>query len=277
MYHAREAVDSNRLTRRIADLDGRRVSYLDRGGGPAFVLIHAFPLNAAMWATQIDALADRWRVVAPDLPGFGPDAAALGPPAVASMDEYAAIVLALADALGIGQAVVGGGSMGGYVAFALLRRAADRVRGLLLMDTRPQADTEQGRAARVEMRRLVEERGVAAVADQMVPRLVADPGETGDRVRRLALEATPGGVTGALAAMMGRPDSSATLAAVRVPALVVAGSLDTLTPVADAERMHALIAGSALEVIEGAGHLPNLEQPAAFNERLIRFADGIRS
>jgi pimeloyl-ACP methyl ester carboxylesterase len=228
-----------------------------------------------MWEAQL-ALADRgWRVIAPQLRGF--DGAAGDPPAQ-SVDDYAGDVVDLLDGLHIHEAVVGGLSMGGYVAFALLRHAARYVRGLILADTKAQADTPEGVEGRKRMIELVGSKGPAAVAEEMIPKLL---GETTrrtrpdlvDRVRLLATSSSAEAIAGALRALMTRPDSTSQLSTIHVPTLIVVGEEDTVTPRAAAEEMRRGIAGSELIAIPAAGHLTNLEQPTAFDTAIARFLD----
>jgi pimeloyl-ACP methyl ester carboxylesterase len=239
------------------------------------VLLHALPLTARMWERQL-ALADAgWHVIVPQLRGF--DGGAGDPPA-ASVDDYAGDVIDLLDALHVRQAVVGGLSMGGYVAFALLRLAARYVQGLILADTRSQADTPEGITGRTRLLQLVQEKGPAAVADEMIPKLLgettrASRPEVADRVRALALASSTEAIAGAIRALMSRPDSTPLLATIHVPTLIVVGDEDTLTPPAASEEMHRAIAGSTLVRIPQSGHLSNLEQPAAFDAALAAFLD----
>jgi pimeloyl-ACP methyl ester carboxylesterase len=228
-----------------------------------------------MWEAQL-ALADRgWRVIAPQLRGF--DGAAGDPPAQ-SVDDYVGDVVDLLDGLHIHEAVVGGLSMGGYVAFALLRHAARYVRGLILADTKAQADTPEGVEGRKRMIELVGSKGPAAVAEEMIPKLL---GETTrrtrpdlvDRVRLLATSSSAEAIAGALRALMTRPDSTSQLSTIHVPTLIVVGEEDTVTPRAAAEEMRRGIAGSELIAIPAAGHLTNLEQPTAFDTAIARFLD----
>ena len=237
------------------------------------VLLHAFPLNARMWDGQLALAEGGWRVIVPQLRGF--DGAADDPPA-ASMDDYAGDVIDLLDGLHIHTAVIGGLSLGGYVAFAILRLAGRYVQGLILADTRPQADTPEGVEGRKRLLQLVQEKGPSAVADEMLPKLL---GETTRRtrpdvvaqMRSLVLASSADAIAGAIRALMTRPDSTPLLSSIHVPTLIVVGEEDAVTPPAVAEEMHRSIHGSELTVIAGAGHLSNLEQPAGFNAALARF------
>ena len=228
-----------------------------------------------MWEGQL-ALADRgWRVLAPQLRGF--DGAAGDPPA-ASMDDYAGDVIDLLDALHVKTAVIGGLSMGGYVTFALLRLAARYVQGLILADTRPQADTPEAIEGRKSLLQVVRDKGAAGVADQMLPKLLGETTrqtrpEVVEGVRSLVLANSAEAIAGAIHALMNRPDSTPLLSSIHVPTLIVVGDHDAVTPRPLAEDMHRAISGSELVVIQGAGHLTNLEDPAAFTDALARFLD----
>jgi pimeloyl-ACP methyl ester carboxylesterase len=237
------------------------------------LLIHAFPLNARMWERELALAADGWRVVVPQLRGF--DGGSGDPPA-ASMDDYAGDIIDLLDALHVEEAIVGGLSMGGYVAFAILRHAARYVQGLVLSDTKAEADTPDGVEGRKKMLRLVEEKGPAAVADEMIPKLL---GETTrrerpavvERVRSLILANSTEAIAGAVRALMTRPDSRPLLTTIHVPTLIIVGAEDTVTPSSAARDLHGAIAGSELVEIPAAGHLTNLEQPELFHAALARF------
>jgi 3-oxoadipate enol-lactonase len=244
----------------------------DRPRG-TLLLLHAFPLNARMWDGQLALADDGWRVIAPQLRGF--DDGANEPPAT-TVDDYAGDVIDLLDALHIKQVVVGGLSLGGYVAFALLRLAARYVQALILADTRPQADTPEGVAARVRMLQLVQEKGPSAIADEMIPKLLGETTRhTGsaveDHVRSLVLANSTDAIAGAIRALMSRPDSTPLLASIHVPTLILVGEEDTVTPPVLSEQMHTAIAGSQLVRIPQAGHLSNLEQSDSFNAALAAF------
>jgi 3-oxoadipate enol-lactonase len=251
-----------------------RPSGTDRTRG-VLVLLHGFPLNARMWTDQL-ALSERgWHVIVPQLRGF--DGGAADPPAT-SMDDYAGDVIDLLDTLHVHEAVIGGLSMGGYVAFAVLRAAARYVQALVLADTRPQADTPDGVAARRKMLELVQSNGAAAVADEMLPKLLGETTratrpDVVEQVRALVLANSTEAIAGAIRALMSRPDSTPLLASIHVPTLILVGDEDVVTPRALSDEMHRAIPGSELVVIERCGHLSNLEQPAAFGTALARFLD----
>jgi pimeloyl-ACP methyl ester carboxylesterase len=237
------------------------------------LLVHAFPLNAHMWEPQLALAAQGWRVVAPHLRGF--DGGTADPPA-STVDDYAGDLIDLLDTLRIEEAVVCGLSIGGYISFALLRHAARYVRGLVLADTRSQADTPEGVENRKRMLTLLAERGTTAIVDEMLPKLLgpttlAQRPELADRLRTLALSNPPEAIAGAIRALMTRPDSTPLLREIRCPTLIIVGEEDSLTPPAFSEEMHRAIAGSELVIVPGAGHLSSLERPDAFDAALTRF------
>lgn len=255
---------------------------LPDGGRPAeahntLVLIHAFPMNADMWEAQLDGPPPGWRYVAPDLRGFGradPDETAGS--RVPSIDDYARDVLALLNHLHVNRAVIAGLSMGGYAAFALFHLAPARVGGLVLANTRAEADGEDARKGRLEMLDRLAGGGVAAVVEQMLPRLLGETtrvqrAAVQERVRAIAEANSAGGIRDAIGRMMSRPDSTDLLPGIHCPTLVIASDEDTLTPSDRAREMQRRIPDSELAIIRGAGHLSNLEQPHDFNQVLERF------
>ncbi len=254
------------------EINGIEMFYRDRGTGLPVLLVHGFPLDGTLWQPQLDELADEYRVIVPDLRGFGEST----PGAEVTIEQYADDLCALLDELEIDQVVLAGLSMGGYIAFAFHRKYPDRVLGLVLVDTRPQADTDQVRANRVATAAKVKERGATPLADEMLNRLLspATVNNKPDLVRTVhaMMARQPGpGIVAALRAMAGRPDSRSMLGDIAVPTLIVVGADDTITPVADAEAMVDSIPGAELVIIPQAGHLPNLEQPEAFNQALRAF------
>jgi pimeloyl-ACP methyl ester carboxylesterase len=253
-----------------ATINGVDLAYRDEGKGPAILFIHAFPLHSAMWDRQIAAFSPRHRVVAPDMRGFG--AAARGSGA-ASLDQLADDMAALLDHLGIENATIAGLSMGGYISFALWRRHRGRISGLILADTRAGPDSEEARQGREKNARLAEEQGPGAIADQMLPKLLSAyaPAALRDEVRRVIESNDRAGIAAALRAMAARPDSTPLLASIDVPALVIVGAEDTLTPPSEAQVMFDAIPGCRIAEIPGAGHLANLEAPDAFNDTIDEF------
>jgi pimeloyl-ACP methyl ester carboxylesterase len=245
------------------------VSLIDRRAAVTLVLLHPFPLSAEAWRADADALAKRVRVVAPSARGFGGTPVGDGDPSIDAMADDVAAVL---DGLEIPEPVVVGGlSMGGYVALSFARRHAQRLRALLLADTRAEPDSEEARANRDRAIARVEQGDLAGFVDDLVtkllsPRTSAERPEIVEKVRALALSAPPRAVALALRALRDRPDARPGLGAIEVPTLVVVGEDDVLTPPSAAKAMADAIPHAELRVINGAGHLSNLEQPIAFRD-----------
>jgi len=230
------------------------------------VFLHAFPLQSAMWESNLGTVPEGWRAVAPDFrweTGVG-------------MSDLAGDVVDLLDHLGVTQAAVVGCSMGGYVLFEMLKSAPRYISAVGLVSTRPGADNEEGRTNRQKMIEQVDREGVEAIAAQMATKLVGattqrDRPDVVKQVKNLILTNTPERVKAAVTAMMERHDSTPLLAKIAVPALVVHGAEDTLIPPSEAEGMHRAIRNSQLELVPFSGHLPNLEQPVPFEAMLWQF------
>jgi pimeloyl-ACP methyl ester carboxylesterase len=257
------------------DLGGTRLHYLDSGSGKEVVLLlHAFPLHSGMWARLIPALSPRHRILAPDYPGLGKSE----PRAESStMEALADDVLSVLAGARVERAAVVGLSMGGYLAFELYRKRPGLFRGLALCDTRPGADTPEGAAGRETFARNAIEKGLHWVADEMTPKLLKPHPDAAavNAVRVLIGQGTPAGVAAAQRGMARRPDSTPTLGAIACPTLVVVGAEDGLTPPAESRKMAAAVKGAKLVEIPGAGHLPNIEAPEAFNKALVGFLEGL--
>jgi 3-oxoadipate enol-lactonase len=243
------------------------VHYREAGSGNAVVLLlHAFPLHSGMWDPLIAALAARFRVIAPDYRGLGRSRPA---PEATTMGLVAEDALAILRKLGIRSAAVAGLSMGGYAAFELYRRAPRLFRGLALCDTKATPDSPEQKASRETFA----QNALSKVADDFGPKLLrpkADPAVMA-KVRALVGDGTPEGVAAAQRGMGLRPDSVPTLARIACPTVVVFGEEDQITPFGEAQRMAQTIKGARLVRIPAAGHLPNLEAPAAFNSALSTF------
>ena len=255
---------------RINDIN---LSYTDVGAGPPVVLIHGYPFNRSLWTEQAEALNSKYRVVVPDLRGFGESDSSEG---TATMARMAEDVAALMDALAIEQAVIGGLSMGGYVALAFARMFPARMRALVLADTRAQADTEEGKQTRHQQAEKALSEGMAGIADAMLPKLltpetVSKRPELVKRIRDMMLKTKPEGAAAALLGMAERDDQTEFISSIRVPTLILVGREDAITPVTDSETMQSRIEGSRLVVIENAGHVSNLEQTEQFNDALLGF------
>lgn len=254
-----------------APINGIRMAYFQRGAAcdTALLLIHGFPLDHRLWDAQLRGLSTEARVVAPDLRGHGKSGLTPGP---LTMAGHADDLAALLDHLGIGKAIVAGLSMGGYVAFAFWRRHRARVQALALLDTRAEADSAVARAGRDAAAVKAQQAGAAAIADEMLPRLLGPASLAHPKIaavaQRMMAEQPVAGIVGALAGLRDREDSRPTLATITVPTLVVVGEHDVITPPADAAAMAAGIPGARLVIIPGAGHLSPIENPRAVNAAL---------
>ena len=247
---------------------------IEAGRGPAVVLLHAFPLNASMWAAQREALAGSYRVLCPDQRGFGGSPLGHDEP---SLDEVADDVVAMLDARKVDRFVLGGLSMGGYVAMALLRRHPDRVSGLVLADTKAGADAP---AAADNRRRIADavlaDGGGAVLVEEVLPKLTGTTTKeqrplVHGRVKALVERAPGYAVAWAQRAMAARPDSLDTLCGVAVPALVVRGEEDELSSAEDTQAMVDALPAARLVTIPAAGHLTAVETPEEFNAALLEF------
>ena len=260
----------------IALVDNASIAFDDVGSGFPVVFLHAFPLNRTMWDPQVSALVAECRCIAIDTRGAG-DSPPTGP---YSMDRFADDVAGVLDTLQIERAVVVGLSIGGYISFALWRRHRHRIRALVLADTRAGADTAAQVQRRRELIALAETQGSSAIANAQIAALVGTTTrdkrpDIYDMVHRIIAQSPAEGIAGSLEAMMTRPDSAATCATIDVPTLIIVGDEDVATPPGESRALQQLIPNSRLEVLEQAGHLSNLERPAAFNTVVSEFLAGL--
>ncbi len=267
------------MTRQYCHIGSRTIAYLDSAPGQhalrAYVLLHAFPIGANLWEPQIHSIPEGWRLVTPDLRGFG-GSTEVESATAPSIGDYADDVVDLLQEIGVRRAVIGGCSMGGYAALALYQSRPDLFDGLVLANSRAGADSPDARANRRNMLALVDREGPSGVAREMMPKLLGKTTRDTNpsveaNVRRLIKQQTPLAVRSAIQRMMHRADSTPLLAQVSVPSLVVTGEEDEMIPVDESRRMAAAIPGATLVIVPGAGHLANLEQPGAFNHALNTF------
>ena len=258
----------------LLEVHGQAVNVIDRGEGEAVVFLHAFPLQAAMWDYQFDALDGSHRCIAIDMPGFG-ESDPPASPGDASMQSWAGLVVGVLDQLGVDEATFVGASMGGYLAMALLRHHPERVRQLVLADSRARSD-DPGVAQRrsSQQAQLREGTEPEVLAKETVEGLLSSGSmsrpDLVEYVHALAAGADAGGWIAALEAMKDRPDSMLLLRQADVRALVIVGELDRVTPIAEAMSLRSLLKGE-LVVVPNVGHLPNVEDPLAFNAALAAF------
>ena len=252
------------------------MSYQDSVDRVPLLWIHGYPLSNLLWEFQVTDLADIARQITPDLRGHGRTESA---PPPYSMALLADDCVRLLDHLGFeGPVVIGGLSMGGYVALEICRRYPQHVAGLILAATRAGADSEAGKAGRDQAAELVKDQGVGAIVEAMLPKMLApetyaEQPDLVEFVRDMMMETSVEGVVGALAAMRDRVDSTGDLPLIDVPTLVVHGAEDQLIPVSEAEILATSLPDAELVIVPGAGHLLNLEQPDAFNDAVRVFLE----
>jgi 3-oxoadipate enol-lactonase len=254
-------------------VNGTTLNYQEQGTGRPLVLLHGFPLDSRVWREQIAALSDRFRVIAPDLRGFG-QSKSNDPFTMESLADDVHALLADIDAL---PAILGGLSMGGYVALAYAKKYPTDLLGLALIDTKAEGDTPQGKEGRQKMIDLARSQGTKAVADEMIPKMLApDADKSRPQVKRELDQVmngqSPLTIEHALAALRDRPDFTAHLPSIATPTLVIVGEHDAITPQEGAEAMSKAIPKSTYIVVRGAGHMAPMEQPQQVTDALRRFA-----
>jgi 3-oxoadipate enol-lactonase len=259
----------------IAHINGINLAYTDQGKGLPVVFLHAFPFNRRMWEAQVKALSDRYRIITIDLRGHGESDAPLWR---YTLELFADDVTGLLDHLGIQQTVLAGLSMGGYLSFAFYRKYPERIKALVLADTRAEADTPEAAVWRFTLAQKVYKEGAKAVADDMGPKLLSPKAKPAlvEQVRAMILSTQISGIVGDLMAMVERPDSTPLLARIAFPTLVLVGQQDVLTTPEENKRIADDIKNARFEIIPKAGHMSNLEQPEAFNQAVAAFLEGIR-
>ena len=262
------------------NVNGIRLNVLEEGSGLPLVFVHGFPMSHEMWSAQTSALRDRFRVIAPDLRGFGdsPDASD-----VVTMEQFADDLAQMLEQLGISEPIVLCGlSMGGYVAWQFVRKYPDKLRGLVLCDTRAVADSTDGVAHRLRLAQMVLEKGAAVVASAMLPNLFAaqtpqtQPSVV-ESLRRVILNSSPRAIAAALRGMAERPDVRSWLPQINVPSLLIVGVEDKISTVSEMREIAAALPNSTLVEIADAGHRAPLENPTAVNQALLTFLDAIQS
>ena len=255
--------------------DGSTLGYNDTGGdGTPVLLVHGFPFDARMWDGQVEALGSRYRLIAADLKGFGSSEAPEDRSGY-SIDAYADDLKALLDELGLAQVVLMGLSMGGYIALAFMRKYPDAVRGLVLADTRAEADPPEGVEKRSNQQKQVEAEGTSGLIDGLAGALLSattkeNKPDVVDSLKTIMKQPDVAFI-GALEAMKTRGDSTPVLTGIKVPTLIIVGEHDAVTPPDAARKLHEHIGGSKLVVIPDAGHISNMESPDAFNGAVAEF------
>jgi pimeloyl-ACP methyl ester carboxylesterase len=261
------------ITKRIS-LPNVRLNVVEAGAGRPLLCVHGFPLDHSMWMGQLEGLSDRYRVIAPDLRGFGLSEVTSG---TTTMERFADDLAELLDGLQITEPVVYCGlSMGGYIGWQFLARHRNRLGALIVADSRAVADSEKAAAGRLETADKVETEGTKIVATAMIPKLFpAGAIEKGEpfvkATEAVMLAAPPVGVAAALRGMAQRPDFTSRLPGIDVPTLVICGEEDAIAPPAEMEGIAKAIPGAKFVAIPGAGHMAPLEKPAEVNAAIREF------
>ena len=257
---------------------GATISFTDKGHSGSLVFLHGFPLDSRMWEPQIAEFSGQFRVIAPDLRGFGQSYAVVP----FTMESQADDIHELLCQLNALPCVLAGLSMGGYIALAFVHKYASGLRGLVLVDTKSEGDSAEQKEGRQKMIALVREQGSKAVAEQMLPKMLAE--ETPRRrpavaqsLRAMMEACPPKTIENALAAMRDRPDRTPELPSISVPTLIIVGNADAITPVSIAQSMQRQIPQAQLAVIKGAGHMSPMEQPTQVNQALSSFLNQLGS
>lgn len=259
----------------IKQIRGIKMGYDETGAGAPLVFVHGHPFNRSMWKEQTEVFVSNYRVIAPDLRGYG-ESEIFNDKTM--LEEFAHDIAALLDQLKTEKIILCGLSMGGQIAFEFYRLFPNRVRALILADTFAQLDDQERKQARYDAAHRIVRDGIDNYADEILPKMIAAKTITEQpavkaHVLSMMRGTLPQGAAAALRGRAERPDYTALLSQINVPTLIVVGSLDEFTPVADAEFMRNRIPDSKMAVIEGAGHLPNLENPAEFNRIVKEFLE----
>lgn len=250
--------------------------YVERGQGPAVVLVHGFPLDHRIWSDQIEGLSSQFRVIAPDLKGFG-QSHSIEPFTIDSMADELAQFLKAVDAV---PCVLAGLSMGGYVGFSLARRYPEFLKGLIIVCSKAESDTPQAKEGRIAMAELARSQGAKPVSDQMLPRMLSASAlktrpELVQRLCGIMESCPPETIANACLAMRGRADRTDDLPRLKVPVQIILGEHDAIIPADMGKKMASACQRGECVLIPDAGHMAGLEAPAAVTAAIARFVDGI--
>lgn len=258
------------------------IAWTDEGTGPVVVLLHAFPCNRSMWDGQVEGLIDAgWRVMAPDLPGFGDSPLLAEPPSLTAVVE--ALVASLLER-SVDRCVLVGLSVGGYLIMEWLRRRPEMVAAVVFCDTKASADTDEASAGRLHMAAAIERdptSSASTLRERLLPVIV---GETTRSSRSEVVEmvatwmdaADPASVAWYQRAMAARPDSIATLSEAEVPALILWGEEDAMAPRVEQDAMVAALREARLAAIPQVGHLSAVEDPPSVTREVVDFVSMVR-
>ena len=254
-----------------------RIAYEAIGHGPPVVLLHPFPAHHELWLPASQSLTSRYRIILPDLRGHGESEVGEGP---ATMEKHSSEMTRVLDECGVGRAIFNGVSIGGYVLFEFWRRFRNRVAGIVIVDSRPQADTPEGRSNRFKAAEDVMQRGSEPFLDSLIPKLfgrttVETRPDLIDLARPMMKKMSPQAIAQVQQGMAERPNSIPTLKTIDVPTLILIGEEDMLATIADGELMRQHMPNSDLKIIARAGHFSPWEQPEEVGRLLRQFADRV--
>ena len=261
-------------------VNGISLAVHDEGTGSPILFVHGFPLSHSMWRHQLDAFSGDYRVIAPDLRGFGDSDVTEG---TVTMEQHADDLAALLDRLGVDEPIVFCGlSMGGYVAWQFQQKYPQHLRALILCDTRAIADTAEGVENRQRLARMVLENGSAAVASAMLPNLfspvTSERQQAGiDELRQTISATSPQGIAAASLGMAERTDVTSLLPNIKTPALLIVGEDDGISTPAEMQTIADALPNARLVRISEAGHMSPLENPEPVNQAIRNFLQELPS
>jgi pimeloyl-ACP methyl ester carboxylesterase len=256
------------------------LAFEEFGSGKPLVLLHAFPLSGKMWLPQIASIVENnFHVIVPDLPGFGKSKTFSNE--INRMEAMAKAISELLIGLNIPKAIIGGLSMGGYVALNLFRLFPENFAGIILCDTTHSADTREKQLARFELIEKIEKMGMIAIVENVLPNLLGDYTKENNRqliteLNSEILQTNEKATIAALRGMAERKDHESILGKIKIPTLLIFGDEDKITDINNAQSMNASIPNSELKIIKNCGHLSNLEKPKEFNQILVEFIKEIK-
>ena len=255
-----------------------KLSYTEQGSGLPLIFVHGFPFDLFSWQPQIDALKLNYRVIAYDHRGYGQSEEGIED---FSMELFADDLISLMDNLEIPEAVVCGLSMGGYVVLNAVQRYPTRFKGIILCDTQCVADTTEARDKRFKAIELIRGGGKEKYAEELIKKLfyhetISSGKEVVNDVRNMILNTDAEVMARTLKALALRKETCSGLSELDVPALIICGREDQITPVVQHDRMQLAINGAELKIIDRAGHLSNLEEPEVFNNLVSEFLEGLQ-
>ncbi|MDD4972127.1 MAG: alpha/beta fold hydrolase [Paludibacter sp.] len=256
-------------------VNSMQVNYTDVGPeeAPVIIFIHGFPLNLSMWNMQVEALNEKFRIISYDIRGHGESDA--GNDAF-SIELFVADLVSFMDSLKISKASLCGLSMGGYIALNAVEHYPERFESMVLCDTTCKADLPEGKEKRMKAVENIITNGVQNYASESVKNLFAPGSFTSNKsvvseVEKMIANTSELSLCSTLLALSARHETCSKLSEIKVPVLILVGAEDSITPPSAAMFLHESIKNSTLQVIEGAGHLSNLENPEAFNQHLKIF------